>query len=291
MRVAAGALAAVVVVGSVSLFWSSWSTRHPWVEADAVREVAAAGRYVAAAAPGREVVYLIDTERRSDLTTIGRWWLVIKGSLPPAEVAAAHRYVGSPQAFLARVPSVPLGEGLPPGETDRPDPALWGADGRPDPVAIVLERYNGPGFRAAEGAGGTVVAPGVLVLRGPAAATAGLAGATPAGDLGGRTLVWSSMVVVAALVLAGLGWAVGLLPPDPLLLLPLAPALGAATASLAALGWAAVGLSFAGWRAALPLLVAAVAGWAVAAWRILGRRGSRGARSDGGTTSARRVTA
>jgi len=274
MRVAAAALTGVVVVGSVSLFWSSWSTRHPWVEADAVQQAAAAGRYVATSAPGRDVVYLIDTKSRSDLTTIGRWWLVIKASLPPTQVARAHRYVGTPDDYLARVPSVPLGEGLPPGETDRPDPAVWGGNGRPDPVAIVLERYNAPGFTSAAAAGGTVVAPGVLVLRGPAARATDPAGPVPAGELGGRTLLWSSLVVVAALFLVGLGWAIGLLPGDPLIRLPLAPAMGAATASLVGLGWAAVGLSFAGWRAALPLAVAAVAGWGVAVWRAVdGRRG------------------
>jgi hypothetical protein len=279
MRVAAGVLLAAVVAGSVSLFWGSWSRRHPWVEADAVQQVAAAGRYVATSAPGREVVYLIDTKHRSDLDTIVRWWLVIKAALPPSQVLRAHRYVGTPDDYLARVPSALLGQALPPGETDRPDPGLWGGDGRPDPVAIVLQRYNGPGFESAAAAGGTVVAPGVLVLRGPAAATADLTGPVPAGDLRGRTLLWSSAIVVALLFLAGLGWAIGLVPADPLLRLPLAPALGAATASLAGLGWAAVGLSFAGWLASAPLLVAAAAGWALAG--IVRVRAARSGRDAG----------
>src|SRR5439155_1507014 len=85
----------------------------------------------------------------------------------PTQVARAHRYVGSPADYLAHVPSAPLGDGLPPGETDAPDPELWGSPGGPAPVALVLERYNAPAYRAAATTDPSrVAAPGVLVLRG-----------------------------------------------------------------------------------------------------------------------------
>jgi hypothetical protein len=235
--------------------------------------VAAAGRYVATSASGRDVVYLIDTKDRGDLSTIGRWWLVIKASLPADQVARAHRYLGTPRDYLARVPSVRLGEGLPPGESDRADPGLWASGGGEDPVVIVLERYDRPGFQeASTDAGATVVAPGVLVLRGPGEGAGALAGPVPAADTSGRTLLWTSILCVAALFLTGLGWAIGLLPADPLVRLPLAPALGAALTTLVALAWGVLRLPFGGWWALAPLVVAGFCGWVLAA--VSRRRGA-----------------
>jgi hypothetical protein len=277
-RAGAAAVTIAALLGFGSLLWGSWSGRHPWVEADAVREAAAAGRYVAAAAPGRDAVYLIDTRDRGDLATVGRWWLVIKASLPADQVARAHRYVGTPADYLARRPSVRLGEGLPPGESDRPDPDLWGAGSANSPMAIVLERYNRPGFEsAATDPGATIVAPGVLVLGGADAGGApGAVGAVPVADTSGRTLLWTSFLCVAALFLAGSGWALGLLSSDPLLRIPLAPALGAATTTLAALAWGVLRLPFRGWWALGPLVVTAAGGWlaAAAASRRAARAGS-----------------
>jgi hypothetical protein len=251
------------VIGFGALMWSSWSSRHPWVEADAARQVAAAAAYVKSSAPDSDVVYVLNLERRWDPTTVGRWWLVVKAVLPPEQVPAAHRYVGSPDGYLARVPSRPLGEGLPPGETDRPDPALWASGGRGEPVVVVLQRYNPAGFgRAAAQDPMRVVAPGVLVVQGPLPEEPVVAPDPPHADTRGLALAGLGAVVVAVAVAVGSGWALALLPPDPVVRLSLAPALGVAAITLFALGWERVDLPLSGWAGAVPAVLAGAAGWA-----------------------------
>jgi hypothetical protein len=72
--------------------------------------------------------------------------------------------------------------------------------------------------------------------------------------------------VVALLFACGLGWALWLLPRDPVTVLGLAPGLGAATIILVALAWDAVGLPLHGLDPLWPLVIAAGAGWA--AWWV-----------------------
>jgi hypothetical protein len=269
---AAAAVVLAAAIGFGALMWSSWSARHPWVEAEVPRQVSAAAAYVDREAPGRPVVYVLDLRSPYDPATIGRWWLVVKALLPPEQVPQAHRYVGSPADYLARVPSRALGEGLPPGETDRPDPMLWGAPGGgADPVAMVLRRYNPVGFEeAAEGSPDRVIAPGVLVLAGPAPSGPIVAGPPPAARTDIGHLLWVSVLSVAVLFAVGGGWAIGLLPGDATLRTTMAPALGTAAIALVALGWERVGAGFEGWTAAGPLLLAGVIGW-VAAWTMRGK--------------------
>ena len=59
---------------------------------------------------------------------------------------------------------------------------------------------------------------------------------------------------------AGLGWAVALLPGDPVLRWCLAPALGCAATAILGLAWAAAGLPLDGPAGAGPLALSAVAG-------------------------------
>lgn len=281
-RVAAAALVVVTLAVFGALFWTSWSRRHPWVEADAVRQVAAAGAYVERYAAGRDVVYPIDTRSRSDLATLGRWWLVVKASLPPGQVPLAHRYVGSPRDYLERVPSAKLGAGLPPGESDDPDASLWGRPGRPEPAVVVIERYNRPGFEAATAADPSgVIAPGVLILRGPLPPGPLPPVAAPTAHTSGRTLAWTAAVAAVVLFGAGLGWALTLLPADPVLRTVLAPALGAAAVTLAALLWGLVGLPFSGWSSAGPLVVATALGWGLTLMRRRASLRVSGARREG----------
>jgi hypothetical protein len=256
------------VIGFGALMWSSWSARHPWVEADAPRQVAAAAAYVEQEAADREVVYVLDLRDVDDPATIGRWWLVVKALLPPEQVPRTHRYVGSPADYLARIPSRPLGEGLPPGETDRPDPMLWGNAGSPEPVAVVLRRYNPAGFEeASEGSPQRVIAPGVLVLQGPEPSGPILAGPLPAASTDVGHLLWVAALSVAVLFAVGGGWAVALLPADATLRVTMTPALGAAAVSSVALAWDRAGMGFGGWASVVPLLLAGVLGWG-AVWIV-----------------------
>lgn len=259
--VAAAAVAGTAVGGFGWLLWQSWDRRHPWFEERAVRQVAAAGAYLGRVATRGPVVFVLDLRGRDDPHTLGRWWLVVKASLPPEEVARARRYVGSPADYLARRPSRTLGEGLPPGESDRADSDLWA----PDAVALVLERYNPRGFAEARARfPERVVAPGLLVLRGPLPGWPLPQVPPPAGDTRARSLVWVGAAAALVLAAVGSGWALALLPTDPVSRVALAPALGAAPGVLLGLGWERAGLPTGGWAMAGPLALAAVLGWVAA---------------------------
>jgi hypothetical protein len=79
--------------------------------------------------------------------------------------------------------------------------------------------------------------------------------------------------VTTLLLVAGGGWAIALLPSDPIVRVGLAPGLGAAAVSLIALVWDRIGLGFGTHSGVGPLLLAGLLGWGLAGarWRFGGK--------------------
>jgi hypothetical protein len=266
----AAAITAVAVVGFGTLAYRTGQSRVPWIEQSAVRQTVAAGAYVARYAPGRDVVYLIDTAPRHDPSTVGRWWHTVRAALPPDQVARAHRFIGSPSAFLAG-PN-------PPVVRDSATATRLSST----PVAVILQRYDQQGFEQAKAAGrGAEVAPGVLVLQGPAPATPVRALVAPTANARPRSLLVVSVAVVVLLFLAGGGWSMSLVTGDAVLRAALAPGLGVAAIVLTGAAWDRVGFGFHGWEAAGPLIVAAAVGWALAGAAATKRRRAGGGSPEG----------
>ena len=157
--------------------------------------------------------------------------------LPPSQVVTADRFTGRPDEFLSGTPG--------------------------DTIGIVLRRYNRAGYgRARSDGSGALVAPGVLALRGPDPGGPIASVPPPQSDLRLRNMAWLLPALVALLFVAGSGWAAALLPPDLLIRVAVAPALGTAVLSVGALGWERLGFGFASWEALLIVALSTVAGWA-----------------------------
>jgi len=255
---AAAALVGIVAGAFVGLGWALSENRRPWFEREAVAQIATAGAYVQRHAEDRRVVYLLSMEDPKDRLTLGRWWLTVKASIPAQQVARAEWYIGTPAAFERGLPSELLGDGLPPGESDRP----YGKTGE-TPVAVVVRRYNTQGFdEAAARSPERVVAPGVFVLDGPLPAEPIPPAEPPVARTDAWSLAWVSFAIVVLLFAAGSGWSVALLPPDPVLRAAVAPALGAAVLILGALPWTVLGRPLTGPAALSLVAVVVILGWA-----------------------------
>src|SRR5206468_8618835 len=81
-------VAAVMVAGFGTVAWGKLKTQRPWFESAAVDEVHSAGAYVARHAPKRVVYYLFDMGARPNVVILGRWWHVVRASLPGDQVQA-----------------------------------------------------------------------------------------------------------------------------------------------------------------------------------------------------------
>lgn len=251
--VAAAAFLLLLGLGTFgAIAWQGELARQPWVEPVAVQEVAAAGVYLSTDAPQGPVVFLLSPRVGDRPWRRGQ---VIRASLPPD------------QAPRATWVEAPLGEFL----EDGPGASGSGGDDR---VVIVLRRYNRVGFRDAVATGAAVPAPGVAVLQGPPAGIIRQVTA-PKANTSLVNLVWTGALVSILLLVAGSGWAAALLPPDPVLRVMLAPALGAALLVLVGLGWDRLGLGLGGVGALGPFALTVLAGWAPAVVLRL-RPGGRG---------------
>jgi hypothetical protein len=246
--VVAGCVVVVVAVGALSALTERWWAREePLIQAEAIAQVMSAGRYLDEVAPGQQAVFLVKG---------GLQWWITQASLPPDQLTRAFPYYGPVDSFLAGLPK--RGYKLRFGP---PSDSL-----RPQPVGILIERLNPAKFRRRSSElPDRVVAPGVLILRGPLPARPLAAEVPPTANVGVLALLWIPVFILGLLTLAGGGWAMALLPSDPLLRLTLAPALGAAVMVLSALLWGIGDLPFTGPFPLIPVAVAAAVGW-VLAW-------------------------
>ena len=162
----------------------------------------------------------------------------MQASLPGDEVRLARRAIAQPADVAA--------------QTDSPL------------VVVIIQRYNMDAFpTAASLPQARQVANGVVVVNGPPAVPSVPVGPTPRADTDRWGILLTGATVVALLLACGLGWALVLLPWDPVTVTGLAPALGAAAIILVALAWDTVGLPLHGPDALGPLVVAGAAGWLV----------------------------
>jgi hypothetical protein len=235
------AMVAAAFIGFGTLAWQGEDGRKPWIAPDAVAQIAAAGRYAERSAPGRSLYFIGASGELA--------WNVIQASLPPDLVPSAVRFEGTPSEFMASV-----------GDIQR-QAIESGARGA---IGIVIQRYNRPGYQDAVGTNQWArVAPGVLVLPG-ARPVSGVHAAPPKGNLRARSLLWISVAVVVLLFVAGTGWAVALLPPDPVLRVALAPGFGAGMLTLVSLGWDRVGLGFSRSNTWMVAAATTLLGWVTA---------------------------
>ena len=251
-RPVAAAVAGLVValvggLGVVAL--RAERARIPWVEPPAVRQAVAAGAYVERLGANRNVVYLFMT-RRVDPSTVGRWWHVVRASIPPDQVPTASKERALPADYVRAA-------GI--------DPEAGSGGG---PLVVVLQRYNEAGYaQALQDFPGHVVAPGVIVLGGALPSTPVSPPPVPLARTRPLDLAWLVPALLVVLFAVGSGWSWSLLPDDPVVRLSMAPALGVGTLVLLAALWDRIGLGFSSLQVAVLVPLGALLGWAAAVGR------------------------
>jgi hypothetical protein len=247
------AVATIVVLGAVAaLATATWRGDHrrTWLSARIVAQLTAAGEYLTTVAPDRAVVFSFG---QTDGTTRVRWRNTVKAGLPPSVVPRIQGF----EVGLVLDPQLPGGWSGGLRQT-------VGSSG--GPVVMVLEVYDHVAFEQGHQTyPESFVSPGVLALNGPTSPSV-ISEATPVkANTRGLHLLWVVALSVAALFAAGGGWAIVLLPSDPVVRAGLAPALGLGMSVLVALVWDRLSLGLGGWWGIGPMVVVTAAGWILAA--------------------------
>ena len=273
-------IAGLVFIGYQSLYRDLARTRGVApMRSDEVQQAATAERYLDATgiSPGTPVVFVTNDWGRDPSSSIQLQGFVARTVLAPARLPATLFYVGDPQNLLSRRPTIEPNDARGFNDVSR---AYWPAVARvlpSHPVEIMLAAFNRRNFDAtARAHPDRVVAPGVLVLNGPRPSSPLAPAPLPAIPRGSVQLLVFGAGTLVVLGLAGLGWALALLPrstrPIEAFALSVAFGIGAVIAVGTLLDVAGIGLGGLGGHATVP--VAALAGWIVAAVRYVRGRGA-----------------
>jgi hypothetical protein len=238
----------------------------PAMTREELQTAANLGAYVSSTPPGHATVVAIRVVTGRVALTRHRE-SVIRSALPSDRQDDVLFYWGRPDLLLSGRPSPFQGPGLQKAALER-----WQAiEALDEPFSVaVLELFHLPEvFAASVDSGAKEVAPGVLILRGPASSPLPAAD-PPRQPLRGRLAGALAAGLVMLLGLIGLAWSVALLPGTGAFgTLAMAPALGAAVLVPVALVVQALGLSLGG--AGGPVAAGVATAGGVAAW-LLARR-------------------
>ncbi len=197
----------------------------------------------------------------------------MRGVMPGAQIPNLAVYVGDPEQLLAGEPTV-----------DSSNPALtatsklyWdhlGGFVGPDTIVMVVQPFDSRYNALAKAHPGWVVAPGVLVARGPPAPAGLRLAPLPVAPASGDLIRWTLWPLLLFLV-CGIGWAVSFVPQGWAERTAMAPALGLAAIILVAYAGGMAGVALHGGAPRAMAVVAAVIGWIPAAGRAFRRRAKR----------------
>ncbi len=247
-----------------------WRAQETYVSPAELEQVTIAGRIAATTPPGTVLVFTTDSPdtqealfRRSHLLNVAR------AGVPPERAGDVFTFLGRPQDLLAGRPS------------ERNDPAYDAASADslaqipPGPrIVFVIGEVNDPA--ALDASGLTRWSAGLASTATDPRPLPPSAGELRASDP--STIERTTVRTFVLLLALGLGWgwwAMGDVPGG----FAIAPAFGAATLTLAALGLERIGADLErGTTAALACVLAGGIGYALLVARLLGRRRRRAAR-------------
>ncbi len=240
-----GALAVAMLAGA----WVAWDRQEPFLSELEVERATTAAGYVAATEPGTPLVLRVDQEGSAVTFLATRAANVIRAAVPPDRIRDVVVLVPDPRGeadavrwALARVTQADAERAVAEAGGRRLDVLLAPFDRSDAPLA----RYR-TWRRVARG----VFLAGDVPAE-PAPVREPLRPSSPAG------IAWATAATLALLTLAGLGWA-GLVAPDRVAALALAPGLGAVALLLAAVLLERLGVPLDG-RALGGLLASALGG-------------------------------
>jgi hypothetical protein len=272
----ARAVATLGTVAFAAAFWTAWAREPVLISPEGARQARAAAGALAGRPPGTALVVVADSSWPRPGFQVVRSANYLRAAVPGDRVGDVHLFVGSVGDLLEGRPTE---TGNP--EHDRLSAASW-AEVRPrlrrGAVVVALEWFDPVAYRAARALPGSrPLGPGAVLLPGsaPPAAPAARAGPGPGAlAFSPWVAVWLAPLLLALLAGVGWGWARPALPrAEPFVRAALAPSLGAAALTLAAVAVDALGLRLGEGGAPLSLAVAAALPWLA---RAGNRRRARG---------------
>jgi hypothetical protein len=241
---------AIVAVGLVTTTWTTydlWRQRIPSFTEEQARQAAAAGWYLERHPRGPAIVVVSSP-------SLAKMDRDVRSMMPPSQIPRPRLFIGAVADLLIGVPT--------PAESRRFSVASQRTfrDVKPllsrDPIIISLSAF---GRSFDQPIPGRAIAPGVIVVRGPATGAA----TAPPFDIypGNARVVLDALLVLSMLAVAGVGWSRRLIGRQRLAVACAAPAVGLAALALfgVTLGIAGVPLG-GGWAVAIVVLTSAL-GW------------------------------
>jgi hypothetical protein len=261
--VAGATLIAAATVVAFTSGRNMWEVSPQIMTPQRVQQVATASRYLTEVRANEPIVFV------SNIPTYTPTDRVIRAGLPGDLVPLARLYVGTSDDLLAgRQTAVEE-----PGPFRSASRVSWrGVQEIVDKpyIALYLTSLNPTAPLPTKA---TLLAPGVFLLKGPQPAFPIEAAPRPEPDRG--KIVVDAIVLLAFVLLPGLGWSAGLLDVSWLSRVGLAPAFGMATLMLAGIPVAMIGKPLGGVTSWAIVVGTALAGWIVLVARELWRRRNR----------------
>jgi hypothetical protein len=293
------ALGGIVGIGSIgyhNLYRDIPRTRGVQsVSPEKVQDGATANQYLdrMRVADSQPVVFVVTDLGKDPRSGIPLAAYVLRTVLSPERVERAYLYVGEPQNYLAGRPTLETNDTRHFNEISA---RYWTAVQpvrQQQPVALLLSAYNPAFDEIAAQHPDWIAAPGVIVLEGPRPVTPLPRAPAPSAPLGGWQLAIFGAGVLVVLGVAGLGWAVAILPPDvrPFEVLALAAACGIAFLVLGGTLMDAAGVRVGGVGGLVAVPLVAAVGWLLAVWRLTRRPPGGGDPMRGGEPRAKKMLA
>lgn len=272
---------AVLLIGAG--LWTAWSMSQSawgrqarsWIGEEQHVAAQVAGQYLAAIGPHGPVVFVVNPLARMPGSPTELSFRAIRAGLPGTEILDTYIYLGDPANLLVGRPTLRPPEDPLATSYNKVSLRHW-VDVRPlldrNPVVLLLPAFN-EGLPP-ERQSGEVLAPGLILVRGPAAPGWRPSLPSPplpptAGDLVGRFAI-----VLALLTVVGLGWSASVIRGGWMERAALAPGLG-----LAVIVLGGTLLAFLGTDGLSGLALPLAAGLTVVGWGPVAVRRARWARA------------
>jgi hypothetical protein len=241
--------AGVAVAGSLA--YQDWSSHHASMSSEQLGQVTTAGRYLQAVGGTGPVVFVVS---HAGVTLQDH---IVRSGLPGDQVTRALLYLGDTSNLLAGKPTMHRVAG---SKFNRLSEKSWPAVQAvldQHPMILFLSAFNDSAESTPQG---TVIAPGVLVVRGPQP-PAPIVASAPVEAPSAPALVGIALAVLLFFVTVGLGWTASLVPTGWLERVAVAPAFGIAALCLAGVAADRLGLGLLGPAGAGVSALAAALGW------------------------------
>ena len=277
LSVAAGVIAVVLATGTlVFLGYRDLYVTIPqergvrWMDKGKIDDALTAGRYLdmVRVPENAPVVFVIDDHGPNPVVSVSQQTYVIAANLRPERTDQARFYFGDPERYLQGKPTFLPGR----PRYNQMSALLW-RDIRPlvakKPVALMLASYSPLYLETVTEHPELRTINNTVVLNGPAPPRAKIRNSIPAS--GPLRILGMELATLFVLAIVGLGWAIALLPKAirSREVIAVAPAIGIAFVVMGGLLLDRTGIRLTGVAATVTPLLVAVAGWALAARRLV----------------------